>query len=565
MIALAALASGAPAATPRVLEVVPKEGPLAIIAVGHLERADARFRAMLEAAGIRSFAGLAPLLETMGARESIDHSGSAALVLMPGTEDAPGARPVVILPAKDAGVLFKELKAEGEGPDALFEYAGERYAARIIAPSLVAIAPSAEAIEGFKNELPPAESAATTLELFGEPGKLLGGHADILALTSAERTLDLAASLAALAGGENPVPNEPDEADPRPVTAMETSFLGRFGRLIASESRGVMIAASFEPDGLRLEAISTFTDDGVLIRATNPPREAGEPARSALNALPDAPFVLTVGIDAAHPGVRVLADELGMPARLENVGVQAERLLLESVATVESLALAVYDPASIMFGALARSVIAWRAPAPEEPARAFRAWIESLNGRPMGGATIAGTYASAQPADLWTLALPAGTIPMLPILLGPNPEVQGTIAWSGERGRFTWSRETKLLELLGQATPRPLDQSEHLARISALLPPARLVEAYADASPFVRHFAPMLLDSTSMRAVPERMAPIGAAVTAEGGIARLSIVVPVDVLRVAWLLNSATEHEQSKDGKPESPQPPRRRGSRGNR
>ncbi len=566
--ALMVVALSAPAlgALPRVMTIIPADGPLAVIAVDSLERSDGRVQALLAAANGTGYAGLGGLLDAMGVRAGIDLSGSAAVVLLPSiAENDPSGGVLLVLPVSDADAFFEGVKARDEEGVKAFDYAGTTYFARSFSPAYIILGNDRAAVAAFVPAAADTTNAADRLKAFGPIGARMVGSADLVGTADAAQLGEMSRMLRSLASpardaGADRSTNAEKPADPPAGTFLEGSFPGRLMQLAQSESRGVLVAASFEPGALRVECASTFVDDGVLARAAQSPDDAGAPAESPLATMPAAPYLLALGIDAAHPGVRVLADELGPPGRSKKIAVQAELVLLNAVPSMEALSLVVYEPASIMFGSLARTVVAWRAPAPEEATRAFRAWVESLDQRPLGNAVVTSKYEPNTDGDSWTITPPAGAVPMLPMLLGPTPDVQGKTLTLPGRGYLTWSRDAKLLKSVarvGEADVKSLDRDELLARVSPMLPSPRVMEAYLDGSSVVKQFAPMLAGQHAAKELPEKLSPIGAAMTVDQGVACLTILAPADVLKALSVLNRS-EPDDAPESKPKRP----RRGPR---
>ncbi|MBL8746008.1 MAG: hypothetical protein JNK58_06595 [Phycisphaerae bacterium] len=559
----AMLTSAAPAAAPRVLSLIPSDGPYAAIAVDHLDLADARLKTLLTAVGGPGYAGLDPLLRTMGVRDGIDLTGSAALVLLPAGANEDAAA-LIILPTSDPEEFFAGVHAREQEGARAFDYAGSTYFTRTMGHSYIALSDRRDVIESFVPADGPAERHVAA---FGPIGARLVDTADLVAIADPARAAALLNTLMSLANDgelDQRAFQEAlrrDEAAPA-GTILDATFLGRLMSLVRAESRRALLAISLDPAALRLEIASTFTPDGVLARASNPPKDAGAPAASPLAHMPAAPYLVAVGIDSAHHAVRALADELAPPGRSTRVLAQSELMVLNSIPSTEALAIVVYEPTSVMFGSLARTIVSWRAPAPEEGVRAFRAWVESLDQRPIGNAVVTARYQPAPGMDAWTITPPAGAMPMLPMLLGPAPDVQGTVTTQDGRAYLTWTRDAKLLEsIAAMAAPdhATLDRQEPLARTSRRLPSPRVVEAYFDGSSAVKQLAPMLAGAHAAAALPEQLSPVAAAITVEDGTACLTLVAPADVLKALNVLGAGDPDREPSTTK-QQPRPRPRRG-----
>lgn len=542
VLSLFVLATPAQAATPRVLEVIPKDGPLAVVAVDNLERSDARLRELLASVNGAGYAGIGALLGAMGVREGIDLSGSGAIVLLPAEGEEQGAaNPIAVLPISDQAAFFKNVAAKGDGAMRDFEYAGTTYAARVLEPGYIVIGNDRASVQSFN---PAAPASAVNFDDFGAVGALITASSDIIAYSESQNFGLTVRWLRSVAGTDAPLD----------APSLGGYFPDRLLQLLKSESRGVLLAASFDRDALRIDLASTFAADGVLSRAAQSPIEAGAPAESPLATMPALPYLLALGIDAAHPGVRILADELGPPGRSTKVFVQLELAILGAIPSMEALSLVVYEPASVMFGSLARTMFSWRAPAPEEGARAFREWVESLDQRPHGDKVFASKYEPGPEMDSWSITPPTGAFPMAPMLLGPFPEVQGKLVTQPGRSYLTWSRDTALLDRatkVGVNDEQTLDRDELLSRVSSMLPKPRIIDAYFDTTPIIKQIGPMMAGRHAAAELPAKVSPLGAAVTAEQRVARLSIVAPIDLLK-AWrtLSRPEADDEPSRPDRP---------------
>jgi hypothetical protein len=542
VLSLFVLATPAQAATPRVLEVIPKDGPLAVVAVDNLERSDARLRELLTAVNGAGYAGIGALLGAMGVREGIDLSGSAAIVFLPMEGGGEGAAmPVALLPSRDPEAFFASVSARGEGDARTFEYSGAMYAARVVKPGYLVVGNDLASVESFK---PAEQGASANITEFGPVGALIAGSSDLVAYADSTNFARIMNWIWSVFGAEAPLGSE----------SLGGYFPDRLLQLLKSESRGVLLAASFDPGALRIDCASTFVADGVLNRAAQSPKDAGAPAESPLATMPALPYLLALGIDAAHPGVRILADELGPPGRSTKVFVQLELAILGAIPSMEALSLVVYEPASVMFGSLARTMFSWRAPAPEEGARAFREWVESLDQRPQGDKVFGSKYEPGAELDSWSITPPAGAFPMAPMLLGPFPDIQGKLGTKPGRAYLTWSRDAALMDRaakVGLDGEPPLDRDELLSRVSSMLPKPRIIDAYFDTTPIIKQIGPMMAGRHAAAELPAKVSPLGAAVTAEQRVARLSIVAPTDLLK-AWrtLSQSAADDEPSRPDRP---------------
>jgi hypothetical protein len=528
------LAMGAAAdAAPRVLDIIPSQGPVAVIAAAHVEQADAAVRRLLGTIGHEGYAGLAAVLDTMGARAGLDLAGSAAVVVYPAARGSGPLRTVLMLPVSDADRFFAGVGAEPDGGVQRFRYAGVEYFARGAGQTHALVGDSRALVERFdaKEGRLPVHAAAA-----GAAGRQILEGAHVVALTSAPGVEAMVDSRTALAGPEARLNAAGDGA-------VSSTILGRLAHLARSESRTITIGLTILDAGARIDVASTFAADGVLARAAVATETV---AASALELFPADTVVAAVSIDAAHPGLRILADELAMPGRIEGVMVEAERAAMTAIESAEALGMAVFEPPSLMFGGLSRAVVAWRAPRPEEPAAALRAWIESLHDRPIGSGRIVSAYTpsgatiAGRPADQWTISLPAASAGWLPFTFGSPPTVEGVTFLGGARGLASCSRDRELLDHCAAEIPieESLARSPRLAASAGALPGRRLAEGFLDVGPVLKQFAPMLTRGGALAAAEERFTPIAAALTAREGSAGLAVVIPADVLRVAvavWL------------------------------
>lgn len=520
------------------LDVVPAEGVIAVAAVSSVSRSDGRLRQMLEAVDGDGYAGVEALLQTMGLRAGIDLDGSAAVVVAAGGE--PGRPPMaLVVPVRDVDEFRRAVGTREEGDLLAFDYAGATYFLRPAGARHMVVGESRSALDGF-GEL-AGESAGRRVAGLGPMATRIAANADVVAVCDAKQVGAMVRGLGI------PLPVGPGAGD----TGIAGTFLDRLLRLIQGESRGVLAAATFSSIALRIDIVSDFVDDGVLARTSRSGAEAGAAGANPMGAMPRQPYLFVLSIDAAHPGVRILADELGVPGRAQSVAAEAEAAVLNALPSMESLCVAVYEPASLMFGSLARTLVCWRAPMPEEGARAARAWIESLNGRPIGNAAITSACSAGPDGDSWTITPPAGAAPMVSMLLGPFPEVQGRTLVLADRGYLTWSRDATLIDgarASANANAATLAGDETLARTSTLMPEGRLAEAYLDVFPILKQFASMVVDKDVLAGLPARVAPIGACVTVEGGSACLTIIAPAETIKAFNAMRGDEEPAPKRNG-----------------
>lgn len=524
------------AGAPRVLDVIPEEGILAVVAVDDLTVADGRLGQLLRSIRGTGYAGIRSVLETMGLHRGVDRSGSAALLLMRAGE-GPLATWLLIAPVTDSEEFYRGAGAgELEGMRS-FEYAGSLYHSRSIDDRFIIIGPEQAAVEAFDGN--PGRSGRHAAWA-GSLGRGIMENADMVALIRAGDAASVMRYLVPLLMREGSAGAIDDalRADPLAVRSDGASFFDRLMRLVGSETRSTVMGLTFDEDAARLDIASAFAPDGVLARATAPVA-AGDPPASALSIMPDEPFLLAIGIDAAHHFVHVLADELSVPGRVRGNTADMERRAMSALGTMESLGLVVYTPPSVMFGSLSRLMVGWQAPAPEEAVAPFRLWIESLNGQPLGNGTISARYDASpgvEARDSWVVTPPNGGLPMLGVLMGPLPDVQGTTLRFADRAYLTWTRDAGLINRTARRTGPSLSDNAAVARASSRLPSPGVIEAYLDVGPLVRQLAPMIIAAEDRDELPDEFPPISASLVVGDGSAQVSMRLPKEALHAMMLM-----------------------------
>ncbi|MDX2115572.1 MAG: hypothetical protein SFZ24_08130 [Planctomycetota bacterium] len=566
------------AAAPRVLDIIDPQAVAAVLAVDNVSALDRKARDFLAAVGGPDFGGLAFILDAMGLSRGLDLEGSLAILLPGAAAPAQPARPlawgdlVVLAPVRDAAAFFASVNARGEGDLRSFEYSGDRVFVRPFGPSHIALGGRDDLVAALR---PATGALPRTLEDLGPLGAAVAEESDIVLLGEIRPILAMLRDLTRAARGAGPgLPPAADQpsgdnpaqqpAEPGDAAALvQGSFAGRLGRVFIDESRASIVGLTFAPLALRVDVASGFAPESMLRAATSAHAE-GAPARSGLALLARNPYVLALALDAAHPTVRMIADELAPPRRARGVLAEAEYAILGSIDSMDAAAVAVYAPPSLTFGVLSRTVAAWSSPTPDEGARAFESWIEGLTGKVLRAGAPALTTAyresaatiAERPADTWSITAPPGMGP-LTIAYGAHPSIDGVLVRAPDYAHLTWSRDAALVEASVRAPAGPQDASlagdELLTQVRALLPEPRFAEAFADVSPVLSQLGPLMRmfaggpgggPGDLLADVPEQLPPLGAALTARDGSARATIIVPTPLVQLGVQLYQRVSENQ---------------------
>lgn len=527
-------APSAPAAEPRVLTLIPDDPALIVFATTSLERIDSRLRDFLRAAEGPTLPPLINILDTMGLRPGVDMARSAAIVL--DTSDPAEPRAVILLPVSNLEAFLDAVGALPADDDYTFDYAGVSYHLRRAGRAYVAISSHRPALDRIASD-------GVSLDSYSPLARRCLQDADAALRFRPARLDALLDAAGPLLLTTLPLPPRTDfiqslrgqlrREDNTPLAAV---FPGRLARIALDEAADCLLAATFDTTGLRLDLVITFTPQSLCAKACT----VGTGRADPFTLLPDQPFFAAVGVDAAHPGVRLLADDLSPPGRATGWLTEAERAALTSARSMDAAAIALYEPPSFLLGVASRALIAWRAPMPEEGVNAFAEWVQSLNGRPLGTASLTTTWtpiADNTPRRVfrWTITPPAGTLSALPMLFGPFADIQGRAAFTADRAYLTPSRDAALfdacLNMGDPAGAAPLASNERVRFAASQLPGPRLLEACFDPSTLLTQAARMIPDHDPDEDLPDRLPLIAVGVTAHAGAARITILLPTAVLR----------------------------------
>lgn len=546
------------------------EQAVAVLSVERLATVDRRLSAFLHAAGQEDAPSLCSIITALGFEQGIDFEGSAAIALTrPDPERSIPATLVALLPVTSHESFIKGVRGEEQDERWAFVISGERYLAQHAGERHIAIAQSDEAF-AILNTTPPGETTPASKLL-----ESVASRADVVVRGEARGLADawpsvlnaLASATESLEARAADEPDEPDEPD-HPA-ALEASLLGRLARTVRDESRGLIAGLAFEPDHVRFEIASEFVADGVLAQAASRPGPGGA---NTMTLLPDEPFVAAIGLDAGHPCIRLILDEFTPPDRALGILAGIERTLMRPLAEADVAALCVYNPSSILFGGLARSLLVWRAPESDAPIISFREWIQRLDRFPAGLPDASAVY-SAQynegarkeqglAIDAWNITFPPGSAPMLPMLLGNNLVMEGRAAASSDRGGLALAPVQPLLAAaLAPAKPgtRVLADAAPVVRAAGMLPGSRLLEAYIDLSPIIQQFGAMMTMMNGGERPPSSIPLVALALTAGDAGATMTIAVPAEALDAAVLLLSRGSPPRGEQAPPERPKSLERR------
>ena len=544
-----ALASAALAEIPPALDRVPADA-FAVVAAENLAALDENTAQLLAAVEIDTISTFSQALGAMGLRDGLNLKGSAAGVFYPANEkDAPPDL-VLLLPVSDYGALMATLKARREGESDRFDYAGQTYFARAVDGGYAVAGASRTLVEGFTaapGNLPGHLGA------MGARGRQIATGADIVALADTAQARALLAGvlgpLAQNAPGFGALAADPG-ADPR------LSIVGAILARVESEGARAVIGLTTGPLGLRMDLATQFREASFMHAAcSSPPRPLPD-----LPALPRGDFVFLGSMHPTHPGLRAVIDEALRPRpQAPAPASDLARGILSAVREMDDATVVVYTPQNFFMGALARSVVTWRSAKPALGAQAFRQWLASLDGQPVGTTKVSTSFqdfafrVNDTPVSAWSIAADGGALGPSAVLLYANAAgPHGFISVGAERGWLTWSRDQDLLTgaMNAAAGEGSLASDIMLQQVRELLPGPRAIEWAINARPILAQAASFAGQKTEL---PELLPPIGAGVVMADGAMHTTLFVPSPLIKSAFTIMNAVGAAPPRERPPERP------------
>lgn len=532
----------ASARMPAVLDRV-APGPAVIVAVRSLSEFDASSAELLGAMEARTLGTLSQALVAMGVRDGLDLRAPAAALLynaeQPTQDDV-----LLLLPMADAALFLGNLKARDDTGVSRFTYAGQDYFARTVDGGLLALSTARVRVETF-NAAPG--HAAEHKAMIGPRGREIAERAHVIALGKPVVLRPLLERVLSMVATGVPAP----QAGANEGLDVRSNFVTRFVQVASDEATGAIVGLEPGALGLRIDAAAAFADDSMMAKACQGGPGAQEDAQP-LRMLPGLDYLFAGSTNTAHPGVRMLLDELGPGPAAVGPVAEAQRSIIEAMSEMSTASVAVYAPPSLMFGVLTRTVIAWDAPQPRSGGAMFQTWLTQTAStgpeaqRPKaqyapGAQTIAGVK-----VDAWSLVPPAGSVPMMPVFFGAEGP-SGFFAATERFGYLTWGRDAALMEaaIKAPAGEQSLQNDLMLSQISELLPRPRAFEWYLDVRPIVKQARGLLGPrAAALKDAPDELPPIGAAVVMHDGSLQVSAFIPAPLMKLGYALMNAPASAQ---------------------
>lgn len=539
------LASMLPCSTladaPRVLDIVPR-ATAAVIAVSSLKELDGHVSELLGAMEARTLGSLSLALVAMGLRDGLDLEGSAAGLLYepvaPPKEGEPVAAPprvLLLLPVSDADKFLATLQAKADPDLWRFDYAGVGYFARRIGDAHLALSSEQDLVRNFTAMPGSLEQHKAAI---GARGREVLERAPIIALGDPDA---LRAAFEPIIESLTTGAPMPGAGDADLLRDSRSSIPGRMLRVAMDEASSVIVGIDPGALGLRIDAAAVFPDDAIMSRICRGDAEDPQPFR----LLPKLPYLFAGAIDTAHPGVRLMLDEFGPGPGSIGPQAEAERAIITAASDMRTATVAIYDPPSVMFGALTRMLIAWDAKSPRDAAVLFQKWLDVLAKEESGVNATKTVYTTGARTledlriDEWSIEPPAGSMPMLPMLFGPVPGPQGFFAATDRFGYLQPSRQdalmTAALKTAKQGVEASLQSDMMLSQVSDLLPRPRAIEGYIDVRPLLKQARALMGEQAPLpHDIPDELPPVGMAIVMSDGSLQAAAFIPAPLLRIGY-------------------------------
>lgn len=314
--------------------------------------------------------------------------------------------------------------------------------------------------------------------------------------------------------------------------------------------------------GVSLDMVGAFKPDSYLARAFSGSPKSGP----LLSRLPAGPYLWAGALDISGGAKAVWKDII---ARADVPG--GDKAKAASTATAETAdgfsAVVGMPVGGLMAGILTSTVSYTASKNPDAAVKAFKDSILAADGAQTPGTPVkmASKYAEGgakvgdAPVDVWELKIqPAGPgedneaamqqQQAMAFMFGAQAAPAGYVAKTEGGFYTTYVKSSELLtKALGAGKGDNLAADAQIKQTQELLPQNRVAEAFVGTRSILDLALPLMAMGgmqVPQDEIPEKLAPIGAAISNQDGAMRMTIAVPAGVLKAGMSLGTAFQEAQ---------------------
>jgi hypothetical protein len=332
---------------------------------------------------------------------------------------------------------------------------------------------------------------------------------------------------------------------------------------------GVKLGAS----GVNLDMVGAFKPESYLAKAFSGTPNAG----ALMSRLPAGPFYLAGALDFSSPGAKAVWRDFMSRTQIPG-GEQAKAAALANVDNTDGQAAVVGFPnGGVMSGLLTATVAFTAARNPDAAVKGFRDALMAADGQTAPGVKMTAKYtegggkAGDNPVDAWEVRVtPAGDEQngamqmqqIMAFMFGPAGAPSGYVAKTEGGFYTTYAKNSELLgKALNAQKGENLAGDAMLKQVQGMLPSSRLAEGYIGTKSILDTITPFMAMggiAVPVEKIPEKLPPVGAAISSQEGSARFSIMVPAAVIKTGISLGEAAQQTRDQGEAPVGDAPKKR-------
>lgn len=515
------------------------------------------------------------LLAMAGIQGGLDTTKSVAIVYF-GPEDlnkeniddidwdAAENRVIFVLPISDYAKFVDNFgsKPAGDGKvDSITTPDGEPAFVRDIGNGFAAMGPDKAIVEGFSGK--PAKAISAKL---GATGGTLADGSDFATIINLERLRPVAQKGIAKAMDEAKQ-QMADMGQAESEQAIKSLELAKWmGETLVRDTDLLVGAVNLSAKGINAEMVGNFKADSYLSKAL---AIKGNAAR-LLNKLPAGPYIWAGAMDVTAPGAKQLFKDIN--ARNPGIGAEMSKGAAELLDSADGFAGVMGFPmGGAMAGFFTQTVGFTSTKDPAKYVAAFKSSMDASNGTKQQGMTVASKYvvdgakAGETPVDLWEMKMTAEpgsdtemqTQQIMSFMFGPQGMPAGYVAKTDGGVYMTYVKSGELMnKALKAGASDNLAGDAQLKAAQDSLPKDRVAEMFISTRSIldlVLPFAGLAGVQVPADKIPEKLTPIGAAITGGNNSVRMTISLPTDVLKTGVSLGMAAQEAMEAGGEPVDP------------
>lgn len=445
------------------------------------------------------------------------------------------------------------VKPAGEGTvDAFVTNEGEDAYSKPIGEGYAAMGPDKELVQAFTGKV----GASPLKSRLGKAGEAVADNSDVIAIINFDRIRPMATE--GLKKMEKEAKAQMDMMG-QPGMEKNLDMMKWMGDTVVRDTQTLVAGLKTGALGISLDMVGAFKSDSYLARVF---ANEGN-ATPILGKLFGGKYLAAGAIDFSSPGAKQFMRDIISRSEMPG-GEPATKAALASLENTNGQGVVMGSPEGGVFsGVLTSTVLYTPAKNPDQALKDFKSALAAMDGAKVSELVYSTKFTepSGKEGDpsfaAWETKMtsesgemPAEMQQAMPMMFGPAGVPSGYVAVANGGIYTTYSKSS---ELMNKAINSPkegnLAGDAMVKQTQGMLPKNRMAEGYLGTRAILDTalpFAAMAMGGgLPMDKIPEKLPPIGAAISAENGSMRMSIVIPAPIIKTGITLAAAFEEAQA--------------------